>query len=149
MSAQAFVLACALGLLGRSPDRFAPIRIIEMPPADVSANAQGFVNRAEGAIYLVASAPAFRVAESAQSTPWGRGRCVEHVALKMIASVIVHEQWHLTHGHDEKAAYQLQLRTLVELGLGPDTTAFRSVARAMRVVLKHGRVNHRTPPQSD
>jgi hypothetical protein len=135
MSTQAFVLACALQLLERSAERLPPIRVVIAPPVHASPNAQGFLDRREGAIYLIASAPAFRVAEAAQRDPRNRGRCVERVALKMIASIIVHEEWHLKHGPDEKGAYQAQIMELHRLRLGPDTTTVQSVKRAMQTVL--------------
>jgi hypothetical protein len=92
-------------------------------------------------IYLVASAPAFRLAESAQK--FYPGQCAERQALKMVASVIAHEAWHLKHGHDEKGAYEAQLMALNRLGLGPGSPINRSVARAMRSVIEAQAQKHR------
>ena len=134
MSTSELVLACALHLLGPNTDRFAPIRIIDGTPPGASVNAQGFADRREHAIYLIASAPAFRAAAAAQQSAVGRGRCLEQDALKMIASVIVHEQWHLDHGSDEAGAYLAQLTELQRLSAASWTTV--DVKRAMRITLQ-------------
>lgn len=139
MTPAALVVVCALELLGRSAHSLPPIHVLAVPPPGVSAHAQAFVNRREGTINLIASAPAFRVAEAAQHTYRSRGLCVERTALKMIASVIVHEEWHLTHGADERGAYLAQLTALTRLGLGPGTHASVGVTRAMQAVLAAGR----------
>jgi hypothetical protein len=131
MSPAALVLVCTLGLLGRSADQLPPIRILETRPSSASANADAFVNRAEGAIYLIASAPAFRQALAERSTPG----CRPSDSLKMVASIIVHEEWHLTHGSDERGAYYAQLTELRRLGLGPGRWPYHSVTRAMNAVL--------------
>lgn len=136
MSASAMVLVCALDLLGRSATKFPPIKIVETPPTGVSRNAQAFVDREEGAIYLVASAPPFREAAAAETTTVDRGRCAARLALKMVASVIIHEEWHLNHGPDEESAYLAQLTALEQLGLGPSTWPVRNVRRSMLSVLK-------------
>src|SRR5687768_5350516 len=116
MSSTALVLVCILDLIGRSADQLPPIRILDTRPLSVSANADAFVNIREGVIYLIASAPAFREALSAQSRG---GECHAREALQMLASIIVHEEWHLKHGADERGAYSAQLIELQRLGLGP------------------------------
>jgi hypothetical protein len=136
MSSTAFVVMCALNLLGRSPDRLPPIKVVDIAPPYASRNAQGFVNRQEGAIYLVASAPAFRIAEAAERAYRTRGLCVERQALKMIASIIVHEEWHLRHGSDESGAYRAQLIALSRLGVAAGSGMSRSVTLSMQAVLK-------------
>ena len=130
-SPAAMVLVCALDLLGRSADRLPPIRILDRPPASVSANANAFVNVHEGVIYLIASAPAFRMARLAQPSP---GHCRGRDAMQMVASIIVHEEWHLKHGADERGAYEAQLIELIRLGVGSSRWAYRSVVRAMLTV---------------
>lgn len=135
MSPAAVVVVCALELLGRSADRLPPIRILDAPPPGVSANAQAFADLGEGVMYLIASAPAFREAELAERSARGRGQCAARSALKMIASLIVHEQWHLEHGRDERGAYEAQLTELNRLGLGAGTWANGDVQRSMRAVL--------------
>ena len=136
MSASAIVVVCALELLGRSADRLPPIKVLDTPPPGVSANAEAFVDRNEGVIYLIASAPSFRVAAAAQHRSSTRGQCVERHALKMVASIIVHEQWHLEHGSDERGAYYAQLTELIRLGLGAGTWATNSVTRSMHAALE-------------
>ena len=132
MSAAGMVLVCALDLLGRSPDRLPPIEVLAERPAHVSANADAFADSRTGTIYLIASAPAFRAAQAAQSSA---GECRNPQALKIVASIIVHEEWHLVHGADEEGAYFAQLMALRVLGLGPDSVPFACVKRAMHVVL--------------
>ena len=48
------VLVCALELLGRSASSMPPIKVLALPPADVSVNAEGFVRGNDGIIYVVA-----------------------------------------------------------------------------------------------
>jgi hypothetical protein len=127
-SAAATVLVCALDLLGRSADRLPAIRILDKPPASVSVNANAFVNVHENVIYLIASAPAFRMARLAQPSP---GHCRGSDAVQMVASIIVHEEWHLKNGTDERGAYEAQLTALLRLGVGSSRWAYRSVVRAM------------------
>ena len=54
------VLVCALELLGRSPSSMPPIKLLALPPANVSDNAEGFVRGNDGIIYLLASGAAYR-----------------------------------------------------------------------------------------
>lgn len=145
MSASAIVVVCALGLLGRSADRLPPIKVLDTPPPGVSATAEAFVNRNEGVIYLIASGPSFRVAAAAQHRPGNRGLCVEQSALKMIASIIVHEEWHVKHGSDERGAYYAQLTELNRLRLGPGTWATNNVTRAMRAAVEAQARKRSTP----
>lgn len=142
MSSTALVLVCVLDLIGRSTDKLPPIRILDTRPSSVSPNADAFVNIREGVIYLIASAPAFREALLAQSRS---GECRAREALQMLASIIVHEEWHLTHGADERGAYLAQLIELQRLGLGPGRPAYSSVKRSMRVVLEG---NTKRPPRN-
>ena len=130
-SPAAMVLICALDLLGRGADRLPPIRILDRPPAGVSANANGFVNVHENVIYLIASAPAFRMAQMARPSP---GHCRGRDAVQVVASIIVHEEWHPKNGADERGAYEAQLTALIRLGVGSSRWAYRSVVRAMSSV---------------
>lgn len=132
MSAAGIVLVCALDLLGRSPDRLPPIEILAERPPQASVNADAFADSRSGIIYLIASAPAFRAAERAQSSA---AECRDAESLKMVASIIVHEEWHLRHGPDEEGAYYAQLMALQLLGLGPDSIPYAWVRRAMQAVL--------------
>ena len=126
MSAAGIVLVCALDLLGRSRDRLPPIQILAERPPQASATAEAFADSQTGVIYLIASAPAFGAAQGAQSSA---AECRDADSLKMVASIIVHEEWHLTHGPDEEGAYYAQLMALQLLGLGPDSIPFAYVTR--------------------
>jgi hypothetical protein len=132
MSAAGIVLVCALNLLGRSAERLPPIEILKERPPLASANAEGFADSRTGTIYLIASAPAFRAAQAAQTS---RAECRDPDSLKMVASIIVHEEWHLRHGPDEEGAYYAQLMALQMLGLGPGSIPHACVRRAMQAVL--------------
>ena len=142
MSAAGIVLLCALDLLGRSPDSLPPIAILSERPLQASPHADAFADSWTGTIYLIATAPAFRAAESAQASD---SECRGGDSLKMVASIIIHEEWHLTHGRDEEGAYFAQLMALQLLGLGPDTVPHASVKRAMRAVLAAQRASGRDP----
>jgi hypothetical protein len=149
MSSEAAVVVCALELLGRSASQAPPIRVLERPPHMVSANADAFVDEAQGIVYLIASAPAFRQAQKAQAAAVGVGGCGSRRALAVIAAIIAHEEWHLRHGRDEKGAYEAQISTLTRLGLGPDTHATHSVKRAMQTVLAAQRRRATSPLASE
>ncbi len=128
MTVAGFVLVCALDLLGRSTSQFPPIVVLDERPADASPQAAAFVRRGEHVIYMIASAPVFRAAVD-------RNRhmttCSGVDGLRLLASVIVHEEWHLLHGSDEQGAYYAQLTELQRLGDGPGRWAYESVRRAM------------------
>jgi hypothetical protein len=135
MWSAASVLVCALGVLGRSERSMPPIELIEVAPPDVSAGAEAFVRQGTGTIYLITSSPAFREAADA------RGRCGASPAVKKLASILAHEEWHVLHGRDEKRAYETQLATLVRLGVQPDSGLFWSVRRSMSTVLERQKRN--------
>jgi hypothetical protein len=142
MSAAGIVLLCALDLLGRSPERLPPIEILAERPPQASLNAEAFADSRTGTIYLIASAPAFRTAQTAQTSAT---ECRDADSLKMVASIIVHEEWHLAHGPDEEGAYYAQLMALQLLGFGPNSVPHACVKRAMQAVLAAQRVNGRDP----
>src|SRR5262245_44526384 len=98
MMSAAAVLVCALGLLGRSPSSFPPIVLLDTRPADITPTAEAFVRRGPDTIYLLTTTVAFRKAQAANKD-----------ALKKLASVLVHEEWHVRNGPDERGAYQAQL----------------------------------------
>ena len=127
------VLVCALTLLHRSADSFPPIEFVDARPAYVSANTEGFVMPGEHRIYLVTSSPQFRRARRAMY------RCGEFDALRKIASVLIHEEWHLRNGPDEKGAYVAQLALLAYLDAGPGTALFNEVRRSMEAATRKGR----------
>jgi hypothetical protein len=53
-----------------------------------------------------------------------------------LASIIIHEAWHVRHGQDERGAYLAQLLTLSRLGAGPGSDVYRGVHKSMLAVLK-------------
>lgn len=115
------VIACTLALLGRSAESMPPITLIDAAPPRVSANAEAFVWSGEAMIYVITSAPAFREA-----------RCWSQRSLVKLASVLVHEEWHIRHGGDERGAYNAQLLALLQLGAHVDSSVYKGVVRAMR-----------------
>jgi hypothetical protein len=127
------VLLCALSLLSRSEGTFPRIAFVETPPPGVSAAAEGFVRPDDGTIYLITSAASFRQARAAVYP------CGARQALAKVASVVIHEEWHIRHGSDEAGAYAAQLMTLTMLNSGPGTPAYYEVARSMREVLRKRR----------
>jgi len=119
------VLVCALELLGRSASNMPPIEVLALPPTDVSANAEGFIRGNDGIIYVVASGVAYRQAS-----------CDDRRSLLKLASVLVHEEWHIRNGADERGAYEAQLGTLLRLGARPESFVYMGVVRSMNSVLK-------------
>ena len=120
MATAAAVLVCALNMLGRP---LPPIVLLDVPPADASRSVEGFVRRNPDTIYLVTSTLAFQDARRGDKS-----------AQRKIASIIVHEEWHLRHGADERGAYDAQLRSLLRLGELQERPLYRSVLRAMEHV---------------
>ena len=125
MWSAAAVLACALSLLGRSERHFHPIKMVEVAPHGVSRNAEGFVTRDPGAINLLTSSAVFREVTASRSN------CAPRDAVAKIASIIVHEEWHLRNGPDERGAYQAQLTALAALGFGESSPVHWAVRRSM------------------
>ncbi|HLG53722.1 MAG TPA: hypothetical protein VI485_00235 [Vicinamibacterales bacterium] len=136
MWSAASVLVCALSVLGRAERTMPPIELIDFIPPEVSAGAEGFVRRDTGTIYLITSSPVFRDAADA------RELCGDSLAIKKLASVLAHEEWHLRHGADERGAYEFQLLTLLRLGVMPDNRLYWAVQRSMQHVLAVRRRNH-------
>jgi hypothetical protein len=133
MTVAGFVLVCALDLLGRSASRLPPIVVLDERPADASSQAAAFVRRGEHVIYVIASAPVFQTAlRLNRETTQCKGLDV----LRLVASVIVHEEWHLRNGSDEQGAYFAQLTELQRLGAGPGRWSYESVRRAMQTTVE-------------
>ena len=126
MLAAAAVVMCALNLLGRS-HTIAPIELLATPPPTQSANAEAFVTRDPPTIYLITSTEAFRDAASDDSRSRLDG-------CRKIASIIVHEEWHVRHGPDEEGAYSAQVIALMAMGAQP--VQINQVRRSMTAVLK-------------
>ena len=130
------VLVCALSLLTRAADSFPPVQFVAIAPAGVSATAEAFVLSGGDRIYVVTSTPTFRRAQGASD------RCGDLQALRKVASVLVHEEWHVLHGADEAGAYAAQLTTLTYLNAGPGNPLYHEVSRAMRAVVARGKEPH-------
>lgn len=134
MWSAAIVVTCALSMLGRSERHFHPINLVQTLPPEASRNAEGFVTHGPPTIHLVISTAVFRDAAAARS------RCGAPAALAKLASIIVHEEWHLRNGPDERSAYLAQLTALAALGYGEGTLVYSAVKRSMLSRLQ-------TPPQ--
>jgi hypothetical protein len=127
------VLACSLTLLNRSPTSFPAVAFVDVRPSFVSASANAYVVDGREPIYLVTTTRAFIDARRAIN------QCGDLQDLRKIASILIHEEWHLRHGPDEASAYQVQLTTLASLGAGPGTPLFAEVYRSMRIALRQSR----------
>ena len=121
------ILVCALSLLGRDPRTLPPITLLEVRPIDVSPKADAFVR--DATIHLITSTQTFRTARLDPQ------ECGGLHAIRKIASIIVHEEWHVRHSADERGAYHAQLTALSALGSGPDTSEYYAVVRSMNAVL--------------
>jgi hypothetical protein len=130
MPTAAAVIACALALLGKSERNMPRIELVDTVPIEASAQAEAFVRPSDNTIYIVTSSPVFRTLLASRSD------CGDFVALKKLASIIAHEEWHIRHGSDERGAYQAQLTTLLWLGVHPDNSLYTSVVRSMLAVVK-------------
>src|SRR5689334_20884312 len=107
----ATALVCALAALNRTEATFPPIKIIDTAPSFVSVGTEAFVDRTSGTIFLIASTVVMRDAARPH------GECGDMFAVKKLASILIHEEWHLRNGPDEKKAYERQLVSLIQLGL--------------------------------
>lgn len=123
------VLVCALSALGRAPSTFPPIELVDTRPPGVSPNAEGFVRAGEHRIYLITSSLVFRAAREHDL------KCGDFRAVRKLASVLIHEEWHLTHPGDEKGAYIAQLTALAAMGYGYTHPVYTAVRRSMQQVL--------------
>ncbi len=133
MWSAATVLVCALDLLGRSASALPPIVLLEVRPAHVSALADAFVEEDGDTIFLLTKAPAFRRLQHTVN------KCGDVNAVRKIASVLVHEEWHVRHGSDERGAYDAQLMALAAMNAGPGNPVYFSVARSRDWTLAQGR----------
>ena len=124
MMSAAAVLVCAFGLLGRPASSFPPIVLLDTRPADITGTAEAFVRHDPDTIYLLTTTVAFRKAQAGNKD-----------ALKKLASILVHEEWHIRNGPDERRAYQAQMGALYLLGVEPGRPLVLEVRRSMRAVL--------------
>jgi hypothetical protein len=124
------VVACALALLGRSERTFPPIQLVDVLPIDASPQTEAFVRVPGNVIYVVTTSPVFRAVQNSSA------QCGDLFALKKLASVLAHEEWHVRHGTGERAAYEAQLTALIQMGIPPDSRLYIGVVRSMLEVLK-------------
>ena len=124
------VLLCALTMLHRSAQSFPPIELIDIRPSYVSENADGYVLDGDARIYLIATSSSFVRAQRAPR------KCGDVEAIRRIASVLVHEEWHVRHGGDEAGAYAAQQTTLIRLNAGPGNPLYHEVTRAMLIATR-------------
>ncbi len=131
MPTAAAVIACALALLGKSETTMSPIVLVDVPPVYASPDVEAYVRTNDDTIYVVTSSPLFRATQGWKSD------CGYPLALKKLASVLVHEEWHIRHrGDDERSAYYAQLTALVQLGVTPGHAVYTGVMRSMQAVEK-------------
>jgi hypothetical protein len=128
VSAASAALVCALAALNRTASTLPPIEILDSPPAYVSVGAEAFVR--DGTIYIIGSSPVVRYAAGQH------GRCGDPFLVKKLASILVHEEWHLKHPGDERGAYYRQLIALQEMGVTPGDAVYRNVQLSMQRVLE-------------
>ncbi|PWT83222.1 MAG: hypothetical protein C5B57_07315 [Blastocatellia bacterium] len=133
------MLACALDLLGRTVN-LPPVQLVDAPPSEVSRFSEAFTRPGSDTIYLITSTEVFRRVQRAQP------RCSDYDSVRKLASILVHEAWHVHHGPDERGAYEAQLTTLAALGAGMQTPTYDHVVRSMNRVLEAQR--KATPPIS-
>ena len=137
----ASVVACALAVLGRSEKSMPRIELIDIAPPGVSVGAEAFVRPGSGAIYLITSSSVFQTALKA------RMHCTESMAMRKLASILAHEEWHIRHGSDERGAYQQQLITLIRLGQQPGSGLYREVQLSMLKVIEARKRNKPDKPE--
>ena len=128
VSAASAALVCALAALNRTAETLPPIEILDSPPPYVSVGTEAFVRN--GTIYVIGSSPVVHWAAGRE------GRCGDLFAVKKLASVLVHEEWHLKHPGDERGAYYRQLIALQEMGVTPGHAVYRDVQLSMQRVLE-------------
>jgi hypothetical protein len=83
--------------------------------------------------YLITSTPAFVRAKNAPC------KCGNVDVIRKIASLLVHEEWHVRHGDDEAGAYVAQLSTLIALDAGPGHPLYREVTTSMQHAIGRAR----------
>lgn len=127
------VFVCALTLLGRSRQVFPPVEFVDRAPPGVSASAQAYVTFPDAHIVLITSTSAFVSARRS------RDRCNNVTAIREIAGVLAHEEWHVRHGPDEEDAYNAQLTALLAVGATQDSALYHKVLNAKQTVMAEAR----------
>ena len=132
MTSAATVLVCALELLGRSAESLPRITLLDARPPAASINAEAFADPVTRTIYILTTSEVFRAVQQSST------RCGYLHGVRKLASIIVHEEWHVRHGADEAGAYAAQLIALTMLGAA-DTPLYSGVRRSMAAVLAQQR----------
>jgi hypothetical protein len=127
------VLVCALSALGRAPSTFPPIALVDVRPPGVSSTAEGFVRPGERRIYLLTNSTTFRDAMASDT------KCSNFQAVRKLASVLIHEEFHIKRPGDEPGAYAAQLIALEAMGIGSSHPVYVSVRRSMFAVIERQR----------
>ena len=120
------VLLCALEVLGRSAGSFPPIELVATAPANASPGVEAYVGPRDKKIYLLTTSSAFRRLMQNQT------RCGDVMAVRKLASVLIHEELHVRENASERTAYEAQLVHLIMMGAGVGTPPYQEVFRAMR-----------------
>jgi hypothetical protein len=128
------VVVCALTLLSRNVESFPPVEFVTIRPAHVSADAEAFVERQDTRIFMIITTRAFSRARTAPD------RCGDLQAIRKVASILIHEEWHVRHTDNEAEAYTAQLTALHSMNAGPGNPLYSEVSRAMRAALSRRRV---------
>jgi hypothetical protein len=131
------VVVVVLALLGSEAKGLPPIELVHVRPADASPTVEGFTRPGSNRIYLLTTSEVFQ--EAVREDYLG----ADGAPIIKLASIVIHEAWHVRHGPDERGAYNAQLFTLSRLGAGPGTGLHNSVYKAMQTVLK---VQRPSPP---
>jgi hypothetical protein len=113
------VFVCALTLLGRSEQSFPTVEFVQHTPPGVSRLAEAYVLSAESRIVVVTSTAAFKRARRAAD------RCGDLDAIREIAGVLAHEEWHLQHGVQARRAVAFSPPRLVRAGAVAPPGRFR------------------------
>ena len=113
MPSAAAVVACALALLGRKRDAtMPPIVLVDVPPVHASAQVEAYVRPSDS----TPSTSSPRLSCFATVQGW-RSDCGDPLALKKLASVLVHEEWHIRHGGRRARSVLRAAHGTVRLGI--------------------------------
>ncbi|HEY7442123.1 MAG TPA: hypothetical protein VH701_06875 [Vicinamibacterales bacterium] len=135
------VLVCVLALLGGEARKLPPIQLVDLRPVSASPGVEAYTHAGTKKIYLLTTSAVFE--EAMATHRWD----ADGAPFIKLASIIMHEAWHVRHGPDERGAYEEQLRTLGRLGAGAGSALHRKVYVAMQAVLKTQ--NSPTPADTD
>ena len=123
------VFVCALSLLGRTPQSFPSVEFIAKAPPGVSARAAAYTRHEDSHIVIITSTPAFATLQR------DKDRCRDLDALREVAGLLAHEEWHVRHGADEESAYDAQLTALLQTGAAQNGPLYNKVQKAKLLVM--------------